>query len=351
MKHIYTLIFISFFSCATLNSQVIDIVTGLWAPIDILEYDNNLYISEVFSGTILKIDLTATQPIATIYVTGLSEPTGLERKENYLYIAEGDAHKISKIDLSSPNPIPTDVVTGLVGVPTATLVNGNDLYIAERVSNKITKIDLNSPNPIPIDVATGVEGPHSLALHGNDLYISERWASKISKIDITSTLPATPDLVTWVNGYKILLINDELYISNLFQNKISRINIIDTNPIVEDVLEGIIGPIGLEFKENDLYISQNTGKISKVDIDSLPLILGLADNNLKKISIYPNPSNDFIKISGITETKSYTIYNVLGLIINTGFISNNEIIDIHTLSSGLYFIKFDNDFTQKFIKK
>lgn len=62
----------------------------------------------------------------------------------------------------------------------------------------------------------------------------------------------------------------------------------------------------------------------------------------KDLTVYPNPSSEFIKISNLKSTKSYRIYNVLGNEIKNGIISNNEQIDIRDLTNGLYFLKFDN---------
>ncbi|WP_417291073.1 T9SS type A sorting domain-containing protein [Corallibacter sp.] len=69
-----------------------------------------------------------------------------------------------------------------------------------------------------------------------------------------------------------------------------------------------------------------------------------------KVTIYPNPSNDYIQITGLTGNEKYTLYNILGTEIKKGFISNNEQIDIRDFTNGLYFLKFDNGNTMKFIK-
>lgn len=69
------------------------------------------------------------------------------------------------------------------------------------------------------------------------------------------------------------------------------------------------------------------------------------------IKIYPNPSNDFIKISGLKKSEKYIIYNLLGNAISNGIISNNEKVNIQNMSDGMYFFKFENGNTIKFIKK
>ncbi|WP_335977678.1 T9SS type A sorting domain-containing protein [Gaetbulibacter jejuensis] len=73
--------------------------------------------------------------------------------------------------------------------------------------------------------------------------------------------------------------------------------------------------------------------------------------NSKNITIFPNPSSDFIQISGLTKTEKYILYNILGTKIRNGVISDNEKMDIQNLTKGLYFLKFENEHTIKFIKE
>lgn len=244
----------------------------------------------------------------TNVVTGLDKPEALVLDGNDLYIAEYGSHKISKIDIAATSPTPTDVVTGL-NRPRGIVLNGNDLYIAEFSGNKISKIDITATTPTPTDVVTGLSNPYTILLNGNDLYIAEFGAHKISKIDITATTPTPTDIVT-----------------------------------------GLVGsPRGMIIKENDLYIAKYDGnKITKFTLPTLSTNNYLADTHFK---LYPNPSEDFIKISGLTRNENYTIYSALGTQITNGTISNNEEIDIRNLNNGLYFLKFDNGKTIKFLIK
>ena len=81
--------------------------------------------------------------------------------------------------------------------------------------------------------------------------------------------------------------------------------------------------------------------------------LSISDNqiNSDSVNIYPNPSKSFIKINGHLENVNYSIYNVLGNKISNGIISKNERLDIQSFSNGLYFLKFENGKTLKFLKE
>ena len=71
----------------------------------------------------------------------------------------------------------------------------------------------------------------------------------------------------------------------------------------------------------------------------------------KNIIVFPNPSSDFIQISGLTKKEKYILYNSLGTTVKNGNISENEKIDLQNLTKGLYFLKFENEHTIKFIKE
>ncbi len=90
-------------------------------------------------------------------------------------------------------------------------------------------------------------------------------------------------------------------------------------------------------------------------IDNFSLSNTLSVNSYEydntKIKVYPNPSSEIIQISELKTKKNYRIYNVVGTKIKTGSISNNETVDIKNFANGLYFLKFDNGNTLKFIKE
>tara|TARA_R110002096_G_C14409914_1_gene708183 strand:+ start:87 stop:857 length:771 start_codon:yes stop_codon:yes gene_type:complete len=69
-----------------------------------------------------------------------------------------------------------------------------------------------------------------------------------------------------------------------------------------------------------------------------------------KASLFPNPSTNFIQISGLIKKENYRIFGVLGAEIKNGIVSENEQIDIRSFTNGLYFLKFENGNTLKFLK-
>lgn len=80
----------------------------------------------------------------------------------------------------------------------------------------------------------------------------------------------------------------------------------------------------------------------------------VADNNLSKLSIYPNPAKDKLFISSKNITlQSFSIYSIKGEKLISEKLSTNA-IDISRLSKGVYFIEINSENgkdVQKFIKE
>lgn len=69
----------------------------------------------------------------------------------------------------------------------------------------------------------------------------------------------------------------------------------------------------------------------------------------KDLVLYPNPVKDIINIKGDKTPSSYKITNMMGKVIKQNAFENS--INISSLSSGLYFLIYDNKTYTKFIKQ
>ncbi|QBZ97782.1 DUF4832 domain-containing protein [Flavobacterium sangjuense] len=82
--------------------------------------------------------------------------------------------------------------------------------------------------------------------------------------------------------------------------------------------------------------------------------LGIEDFDIKnKLSIYPNPSSNFITVQTAGyEKEEIQIYNAIGQLIQTATISNNDRIDVSGFINGIYIIRLKNNpsISSKFIK-
>ena len=105
------------------------------------------------------------------------------------------------------------------------------------------------------------------------------------------------------------------------------------------------------FTSSPFYFSYNTQLIpSYKPVWGTCPSLGIDDLNQLDISIYPNPASDKLHIDGLV-VQDVVIYSIDGKEVLK--ISNQNSIDVSSLSKGVYFIKVSdgvNSSTKKFIK-
>lgn len=69
------------------------------------------------------------------------------------------------------------------------------------------------------------------------------------------------------------------------------------------------------------------------------------------ISMYPNPTTDFITIDS-SENGSFTIVDMMGSVVAEGVVNNNK-VNVTALNSGTYFVNFTTEngvYQGRFIK-
>ena len=68
----------------------------------------------------------------------------------------------------------------------------------------------------------------------------------------------------------------------------------------------------------------------------------------KGINFYPNPTNDYIKATGLMEPLQYTVINYIGSKISSGTVDGNKsTISLKSLPAGIYFLNLSNRLGQK----
>ena len=108
----------------------------------------------------------------------------------------------------------------------------------------------------------------------------------------------------------------------------------------------------------DEFVISTSNNVYYIELDALEwkqlnlITLDIQDFTLirSKVLLYPNPSIDYIQLSGLGKTEKYAIFNFSGTKILNSSISNGEKIDIQSLTNGIYFLKFKNGNTIKFMK-
>lgn len=155
---------------------------------------------------------------------------------------------------------------------------------------------------------------------------------------------------------------ESFFLSNFFGNGATIEGFRDNNSIATQSngfpasgSPGAIVSLNTNFENIDkAVITFSNGAFDAIDsfkFDMPTLNISNLSSVENKIKLSPNPSTEFILISGLSSVNNYKIYNLLGKEIKNGVITNDKQIDIRDFKNGLYFFKFVKGNTIKFIKK
>ena len=360
-----------FLSFSLTFSQNVNIIWGdgtgeFGRPLFMTLQENSLYFGVQFQNKIIKLDLTnPSTPEATIVIDNLDlDPAAMALNGDYLYFSSVYGNTISKINITETNPQIEIVVSGLTR-PNSLAFYNNDLYITHGPANydfsgKISKINIDDPNPTVVDVLTGLMRPEQVIIENNYLFCAQYNNStsgdggKVFKLDLSDPSAIPIELISELtNVTSITIANNNLFIGSYLSDNLTpalmRLDLNSPNLDTTTIIESGINVTDLVNDGDHLYIAESQDS----DILSLDLAttLGLNDINFNdSVVAFPNPSSDFIRISGLNETINYSIYNILGKRIKDGVINANQKINIQDFSKGLYFIKLDTGKTLKFTK-
>ena len=107
------------------------------------------------------------------------------------------------------------------------------------------------------------------------------------------------------------------------------------------------------YSDTQLFIDNNgvteSYNLSELRKAYFTIVDNIEETDNQQLAIYPNPVNDIVKISNVSDNQLVTIYSVDGKIIKKISISDEAEINVSELQPGLYIIGVGNEFS-KFIK-
>jgi len=346
-------------------------------------YNNELYMSVTSAGKIVKVSLASPNSTVVDVVTGLTAPAGLKIVGNELYFLQKSnaaleeyTGKLSKINVSLANPPVVDLYSGLM-YPYKIDVNGTNVYVAEEYLEgnhgenhmHISMINLSGV-PTKTDLYNYFSHVDDFEFKDNFLYIIDRDKttdkSRILKLDVTNGASNTPFIYyDDVHGdffNEGVIHNNYLYLnSETNPSVVSRINLNSDTPTTSLAVSGfdfngntpsIEGMIADE--NNNLYFigkysngTTSTFMIYKANVSTL----ATQDfTKTSKVTLYPNPSADFISFSNLENEEGYQIVSIDGKIVKKGNVGSDEKINVSHFTSGVYTIRVGNK-SFKFIKQ
>jgi hypothetical protein len=90
--------------------------------------------------------------------------------------------------------------------------------------------------------------------------------------------------------------------------------------------------------------------IAAIMMESLTDITNIRNTVMSNVRIYPNPATDLLYIDGSEKELVVNIYNIAGSMLISKKVSNSDVIDISSLTSGIYLLKI-NDGASSEIRK
>ena len=88
-------------------------------------------------------------------------------------------------------------------------------------------------------------------------------------------------------------------------------------------------------------VSADNGVVHVLDKVLLPSFAGIEEGTVNQNSVYPNPTEDQIFISGI-EDGNYSVIDLNGKVLLNGTFSSTQAIDMSNVQSGTYLMKMDD---------
>ena len=87
-----------------------------------------------------------------------------------------------------------------------------------------------------------------------------------------------------------------------------------------------------------------------IELSALFSYTDVEENGTENVSLYPNPASDVIRIEGMEGIHDICIFNLMGQVVKTATLQENEELNIGELPAGLYLIRIDNQHAIRFIK-
>lgn len=124
--------------------------------------------------------------------------------------------------------------------------------------------------------------------------------------------------------------------------------------VISDAQQQVFGVTANDFN------GDTKPDIASVDFQGFDLnwfennfVLGLNNNSIQKISIYPNPTADKLFFKGsFNNNFKVSVFDILGKKILAKTLNTNESLDVSRLNTGIYIIRFDEfNTTYKFVKE
>jgi hypothetical protein len=224
--------------------------------------------------------------------------------------------------------------------------------------NQLTSLDVSNNTALTFlscneNQLTSLDVSNNTAL--TELYCA---FNQLTSLDVSAN-PALTALTCYTNQLTSLDVSSNNALTELycFNNQLTSLDVRNGNNISIGVFNATNNPnLTCIFVDDTAYSTANWTGIDPastfVNNEAECEALSLGDNAFElDVSIYPNPTDNYLFIEGNKNLISISIYNLLGAEVIAK--SNTDKIDVSELSNGVYIIKISDGIGQtdrKFIK-
>lgn len=129
--------------------------------------------------------------------------------------------------------------------------------------------------------------------------------------------------------------------------------LLDKNNITHVKIIDVVGSIDPDYASYDAYANAINDPFptpfysAGFDLDAVGVInqkqLGVTNNTLAQLSLYPNPATHYFKVKGFSENIDVEIYSQTGQLVSALKNVSQQMVDVSQLNSGLYMVRVSSD--------
>jgi len=340
MRTTFTLVSILFLFISSMQAQVTTLVDGVSEPSGLIYESDSLYFTSFSDGVIYFKDLSNSSTNFKSIVTGFPFAYGVEKVDKLLYF--GHDTGVSYVDVTDSDPVAVTLETGVPGGASGVKVYNEQLYYSNIDNGGIWRVNLTG-DPNPVEIASGLENPTGIAVRDDVLYFSDILGDKVYSVDLLVEPFVKNVILETLAPNHLYIQEDTLYIGEFLSGTVSQVVLTETPVAKENVYE-VAGQriTGVTVRDNKLVFSIfNESLIVEFCPES---VTALQSNRLKELSVYPNPSTDYVIIETETQEVDYLLLNMHGQVVEKGTLNEGRLETSHLVTQP-YFVYITSENT------
>lgn len=334
MKGIFTLIFSI-------------VALGTWAQVngpESVDYDPSTqlyYISNKGNGRIL---VGPEGGPYTQFTANVSSPHGIEVVGNSVYVCDGSA--IKEFEVGTGNLLETINISGASFLNGLTSDRQNTLWATDFSTGKVHEIDISTGIVTTIVPNTGTTPNGIIFDEMNYRLVIVNWGSNapILAVDLSDNSLSTPVANSGLSNCDGVAVDCDggFFISSWGAGALHSYN--------NDLSVGPALFVGGLSQPSDIYFNFETNKVVSANFGSDDISfhyvdcfgIGIAENAVQELALYPNPGNGLLEVDASLVGHSFQVLDLGGRTMLSGELEGTQ-LDLQELPNGSYLLLFRND--------